>query len=135
MNLHPLTLVLLLALAFLFYSQGQVFFFFTTVAIGFLLLVVSLSEPAHHGHESSGSSHGSLYPEKIEIKVTGDDGDHGDGQKELGESVGGFVDFTGKLISWALPNSKRYASKDDKKEEKKEEKKPDAGASGGAHHP
>ncbi len=121
MNLHPLTVILLLALAFLFYSQGQVFFFFTTLAIGFLLLVVSLSDSTTLAREESKHA-SSLYPEKMEIKISGDEKSSGDGQKELGESVGGFVDFTGKLVGWLLPIPRRE-KKEEKKEDKKEEKK------------
>ena len=108
MNLHPLTLILVLGLAFLFYSQGQVFFLFATLAIGFLLLVVSLTEPAAEKHEEK--SH-SLYPEKMEIKIAGNGHDKSDGQKELAESVGGFVNFTGNLLAWVLPTTKKEEKK------------------------
>ena len=100
-----MTLLLVLVLAFFFYSQGQIFFFFTTLAIGFLLLVVSLSEPAAAKHEEK--SGGSLYPEKMEIKISGDSHDSGNGQKELGESVGGFVNFIGDLAFRILPKHKK----------------------------
>ena len=113
MNLHPLTLVLLLALAFIFYSQGQEFFLLATIAIGFLLFVTSLSEPGPAASHGEGKS-GSLYPEKMEIKVSGDSHASGDGQKELGENIGGFIDFTGKVVGWLLPLPPKA-----KKEEKK----------------
>ncbi len=116
MNLHPLTVILLLALAFLFYSQGQLFFFFATLAIGFLLLIVSLSNSNSSSHHSE--SHGSsIYPEKMEIKITGDSHDDGDGQKEMSESIGGAIDFTGKLLGKVFGMTKADAVKDEKKKE------------------
>ncbi|MDP3742320.1 MAG: hypothetical protein Q8R15_03330 [Candidatus Micrarchaeota archaeon] len=112
MNLHPLTVVLLLALAYLFYSQGQLFFFFATLAIGFLLLIVSISGSSSSSHsESHGSS---LYPEKMEIKISGDDHvDDGDGQKEMSESIGGAIDFTGKLFGKVFGMTRAKAVKDE----------------------
>ena len=116
MNLHPLTVILLLSLAYLFYSQGQVFFFFTTLAIGFLLLIVSLSNSGSGSHaDHHGSS--SLYPEKMEIKISGASHDSGDGQKEMGESIGGAIDFTGKLFGKLFGMTKADAVKEEKKKE------------------
>ena len=114
MNLHPITALLILVLAFFFYSSGQVFFFFTTLAIGFLLFVVSLSASGsavvHNEHKTSSS----LYPEKMEIKITGDEHkSDGSGQKDLAEGIAGTVDFTGKVIG------KLFGSISEKKEEKK----------------
>ena len=116
MNLHPLTVVLLLALAFLFYSEGQLFFFFATLAIGFLLLVVSISGSSSSSHsEHHGSS---IYPEKMEIKISGDEHkDDGDGQKDMSESIGGAIDFTGKLFGKMLGMTKADAMKEEKKKE------------------
>ncbi|MBI4406774.1 hypothetical protein HY571_02575 [Candidatus Micrarchaeota archaeon] len=94
MNLHPLTVGLLLVLAFLFYSQAQFFFLFTTLAIGFLLLVVSLAgpEPKHEEHKSS-----SIYPEKMDITIGAPVPEDETGIGEVGKGVAGIVDFTGKL--------------------------------------
>lgn len=97
MNLHPLTALLLLGLAFLFYTSGQYFFFMTTLAIGFLLFVVSFSTPSP-SHGDGHKSGGSLYPEEMKIHIGGDEGPPPDGQKELGESIAGSVEFTGKLL-------------------------------------
>ncbi len=121
MNLHPLTIVLILILAFLFYSQGQYFFLFTALAIGFLLLVVSLAgpEPKHEEHKSS-----SIYPEKMDITIGAPILEDVGGITEIGEGVAGIVDFTGKVAgkvfktklddSSRLPNSSERQDRADR---------------------
>ncbi|MFH1247014.1 MAG: hypothetical protein V1644_01410 [Candidatus Micrarchaeota archaeon] len=97
MNLHPLTALLLVILAFLFFSQGQLFFFFATLAIGFLLIIVSLSNSttAAQSHDEHCSS---VYPEKMELIVKGEEFVPFSGKKEFAEGIGGAIDFSGRLI-------------------------------------
>lgn len=95
MNLHPLTGLLLLGLAFLFYVEGQYFFLLTTLAIGFLLFVVSLSTPGGSSHHEAHG--GSPYPSEMKIHIAGDEFPP-DGEEKLGKSVAGAVEFTGSLI-------------------------------------
>ncbi len=103
MNLHPLTLVLLLALSYLFYAEGQFFFLFTTLAIGFLLLVTSLSgtEPEHSYNRS-----GSLYPEQMKITILGPPPLAPEGKELVGEGIGNVIDFGGKLFGKFLSGKK-----------------------------
>lgn len=108
MNLHPVTLLFILILAAFFYSQGQFFFLFATLAIGFLLLLSSLTSPSSSGH---GDVH-SVYPEKMTIDVRGPEEPLTGGEKDFAERVGGTVDFTGNLLG-AI-----FGGKGNKKEEK-----------------
>lgn len=117
MNLNPMTVILLLILAFFFYSQGYVFFFFVTLAIGFILLLTSAfsSGGSSHSthHESEGHS-SSVYPEKMQIQVTGTPPEfYGPG--EFSEGMASTIDFAGRLIGKLLPHHEPIVDEPEKK--------------------